>query len=1122
MKKRILACLLTVVMLVCALPLSAYAQVTPLNSESGGQGAEAPALDADENENEYEYAALYSALMACTTLEEAHALVEAYTDAELEAFLASLTEAENDALDAHMNALLDAAEDDGSLEYISSTTVNFTDAAPLLDPVVGETPTRGATAQDANPDNGLELVKTAVPNGDGTYTITVEVYTKGTVSEVTRYTPTDIVLVLDQSGSMGDDFNTYGYRPYSASTNSTHYGRRHNGGSGNLYHLLDDGTYVAVNVEREGIDHEPYSDTTTNSQYYNNSAGLYQLVDGAYLQVTVERTSSNGTYTYTFADGSTVTSRGRNGVPDFGAHGPLYYASDYSYTYSYTSNGVTTTIGVSDGESTTCPYVFYERYVTGTTTRLAALKSAVESFANSVAAQAAGVDGELGTDDDVAHRIAVVGFASGGTWGTYNASRYENTELFVGATQYTYNAGSSNNPNNASSAQSHYDDAFQAMNTTGGAGNVAASINALGAYGGTFVDYGIEMANGIFAAHPVDEGETRNRVVVVFTDGTPGTGDWDDDYAVDSADTAITNAGIAKTTYGATVYTVGIFDGADATSAGDQNGTDVQRNNWFMQTLSSNNGTPQSPSYYLSAGDSDALSAVFQSISEQISTPTIELDSSTEVRDIVSDFFALEPGVSASAVTLYTADANANSLSHDSWEDRVIATDLTPNIDGKTVSVTGFDFDANFVSSTARPEPGSESGERTFYGRKLIIELRVRAEPGFLGGYNVPTNREGSGVYNSNGDLIEAFINPLVDVLPIPSFTVTAIDKNVYLFGGLTSAQLLAGATAVTENGITLKLDEAGWGLEPWQYAYVDIAMTLTEESYTGLAKDTTYSVTLNISPLNGTEADTETGTDTADIHVFKPELTFADSEVWYGGAAPANYDANYRGVAWKHGSTLDTQVTMIGEKPQLTLEYAEAVAGVYNGGYVVTREDIPVNVTVKQGGIDIADHLLPFVHASCTHPGCEGAANSGAFVLHVNTATLTIDKNMAEGSSLMDANQSFIFTVEYGAQNGLAAFTLDVVVNGTGSQTITGLPLGVYAVSENGDWSWRYTASSTDTDPELTAANSVQTATFTNTLTETKWLTDDFSVENVFGRPVSSTDMPDAVLPGKEDEHDE
>lgn len=106
-------------------------------------------------------------------------------------------------------------------------------------------------------DKGVVTSKTAAKNADGTYTITLEAYATGSkvISEIQKDVPTDIVLVLDQSGSMTDDMGTVKYEKYSEknSTNTKNYDRRHNSGSANLWYPLSDGTYVPVNVEKSKV-----------------------------------------------------------------------------------------------------------------------------------------------------------------------------------------------------------------------------------------------------------------------------------------------------------------------------------------------------------------------------------------------------------------------------------------------------------------------------------------------------------------------------------------------------------------------------------------------------------------------------------------------------------------------------------------------------------------------------------------------------------------------------------------------------------------------------------------------------------------------------------------------------
>lgn len=59
-------------------------------------------------------------------------------------------------------------------------------------------------------NDGVVTTKTATPNEDGSYKIRLESYVTGatTTTTVTEDVPTDIVLVLDQSGSMAYDFTS--------------------------------------------------------------------------------------------------------------------------------------------------------------------------------------------------------------------------------------------------------------------------------------------------------------------------------------------------------------------------------------------------------------------------------------------------------------------------------------------------------------------------------------------------------------------------------------------------------------------------------------------------------------------------------------------------------------------------------------------------------------------------------------------------------------------------------------------------------------------------------------------------------------------------------------------------
>ena len=963
-------------------------------------------------------------------------------------------------------------------------------------------------ANDNASSKGMEISKTATANSDGTYTVTLEAYATGSkiISEVKKDIPTDIVLVLDQSGSMDDPIGTVGFEPYEDESyngyvyayhtrNQDHYENRHNGGDANLWYKADDGKYYSVSVTvKQNVTYTEIATSRTNSYYYNNTNNLYAKIDDKYLKVTVTRTGNMGnrTYTYTLPDGTEIAKEnGNNASPKFtGIDGEnLFLASvDDSqnfYTYTYTdANGDLQTIDTSTGANTTFSTTLYQRVVNTNAgdSRLNALKTAVTTFADSVAEKAKGEDGVLGTTDDVNHRIAVVGYASRAD----SSNPWINTEVFIGAKQYNYNVD----------ASSYYGSAFQNMDTTQGQENVTASIGALDANGATYTNYGLEMANGILDENPVQDGKARNRVIILFTDGYPGRNA--DDFNAAAADSALTQATIAKND-GVSVYSVGIFSGADATSAGNKNGTNIQAANWFMQQVSSNNGTPQSPSYYLSAGDAGTLNNIFQQISNQIESggSSTTLGSQTVIKDIISPAFELPAGATADSITLETyACTGKDSDGNYTWSNNNNTKGATATVSGGQVSVTSFDFAENYVGTV------TENGNVTYRGNKLVISFTVTPKSGFLGGNNVYTNTS-AGVYENSSatETVLTFDRPRVNV-PIQDVTVTAADKNVYLLGSVTGAQLKDGAT-VDVGGVELDLSATDYGLADWQTEYVNITVEIKDkdgnaitDKLSDLKDDTTYSISVTVKPKetakatsSGTEAVAKSGANNpaAKINVFKPTVTVQDSDVYYGAAAPTDFSGNKVGdVVWTHGDTLSTAVTMLGTAPTLDLSGTPDSAKIADGK-INTKQDIAVDATVKIGTIDVTDKTT-FVHTNCSGKTCT-VPEGKEFLLHVKTCQLTVTKN---GGA---ADEPYVFTVK---KDG-TKYT-EVTVVGNGSETIYELPVGTYTIEEDTGWSWRYSADD-DSRVILSAGNPTGSITCTNRMEKFYWLNGFSEVEtNIFG----------------------
>lgn len=1022
-----------------------------------------------------------------------------------------------------------------------------------------ETPTAGdqpVTLAEETPEEtpgdatkGMEINKTAKLNDDGTYQITLEAYATGekTVTTVKKDVPTDIVLVIDQSGSMSYSIDKTGYYAYSGDNrkNSYLYAQRHNNdGNENLWYNKgtdEDPEYVSVSViltlnpDYDGGHDESWG----HDNFYGNRNNLFALVNGEYQKVSVVETGRFIVaieYEYRLPGGTVIATAslsldgwsldGISNTDD----GKLYIRtldeSKSVYDYYYMVDDVQTKICTSTGADTlVTEKTFYAKLSAGdgTEPRLDALMRAAQQFANNVNTKAMGADGEYGTADDINHRIAVVGFSS-------NESRFNNTELLTGVTITTgttnygtdpvddnsnlcyYPTGyAKNGVQYGSITDDQYKKALQSMNTEAGKGNVDTAIAALTAHGGTQTNHGIDMANEIFKNNPLKEGEKRNRVIVLFTDGIP-TGN-SSTYSSTVATNAINNATTAKNTYGATVYAIGLFEGANATSAGStgDGASDASRGNYVCQQISSNNGTPPeegAPSYYLTAGDSGSLNTIFQQISGQIQNDptTTTLDENAVIKDIIAPQFQLPAGATAANITLETyAYTAANTWTKN---DTAMGATATVNATTGNVDVTGFDFAENWCGTE------TSDGNATYRGNKLVIKFNVQTKPGFLGGNDVYTNTS-AGVYE-NADATEpvlTFPKPTVNV-PIGAVAVTAADKNVYLLGSLTAEQIKSGATA-TCGGVSLNLAaDNNYGLEPWQTDYVNITVTYKDASgntitnVSDLKDDTTYTVAVTVTPktvtpvsTQGETATTQTNSAAGNIKVFKPELTFKDSTVYYGDNAPTDYSGNKTGEVWKHGETTstDTGVTMTGTAPTLALTYTPA-NGVKDGKIAV-KTDIPVDVTVKIGEGDAATDVTnktTFNHTKCNTN--EANPTDGKFWLHVNTCSLTITKaagidTKTEEKVSFGTNESFVFNV-YKDNNLYTQLT----ITGTGSVIIKELPVGNYTVAEDTSWSWRYNPTITGSG-NLTAASPTGTITCTNNLTTKQWL-NGFSaiVKNVFG----------------------
>ncbi|MBE6572878.1 MAG: hypothetical protein E7652_00620 [Ruminococcaceae bacterium] len=130
--------------------------------------------------------------------------------------------------------------------------------------------------------------------------------------------------------------------------------------------------------------------------------------------------------------------------------------------------------------------------------------------------------------------------------------------------------------------------------------------------------------------------------------------------------------------------------------------------------------------------------------------------------------------------------------------------------------------------------------------------------------------------------------------------------------------------------------------------------------------------------------------------------------------------------------------------------------------------------------------------------------------ILAIQLGNLTIKKTVIKNGGIPDEDQAFIFDV-VGTSTATKSINMTVIVYGNGSVTINDLPVGNYKVSERTDWSWRYAKASvkvsvngasavTATSRTVTVkAKETANISFTNTLTNKKWLSDTCYAVNKF-----------------------
>ena len=564
------------------------------------------------------------------------------------------------------------------------------------------------------------------PFNDGTYWIKLESFATGNATVKMEDAPADIVLVLDVSGSMNNQYSTTAaYVPYMSNT----YQNLNN----QARYIWYEGQYRRVYVDR-------LKDRWGNNIWFTQ--GGYGW---AYFNV--------GTTTY-YLDGDQITTGDHpvwTGPGDFGNNTVLW--DDYLYRYETSVS------------------------------RLSALKNAVFTFIDEIQ------DNDLYAKDEEGHKTRRTDEAGNPTrLGNrvsivkYAMNQYASTNHLIEGND-TYRYGNDNV--NYSQLVKNYKYVDES-----GVAELKKSIAGLNYGGATAADFGMTITNEVLAqAPPTDRPAKASKTVVLFTDGEPNhERNFDESVAnatISQGNTAKTTNEAKVFTVG--VFTnetddIKTYMGRtssnykDATSMTNSEATEVSTS-YYKNAVNGNLTDVFAQIAQQSGGSQSALSTATSTV--DVVSNSFKLPDNVDADNIsqyVKVFTAKLTNIKSDGTYEWATEVLA-PWSDDTYNiyneagqvietkdvDNAIEISLKEGTDN-TVKVLNFDYSNNWCG----PIVDEITHTTTYQGHKIIIMIPIKMNPDAVGGPNVDTNGSGSGIFINDTDEHPTidFISPTVS-LPV-------------------------------------------------------------------------------------------------------------------------------------------------------------------------------------------------------------------------------------------------------------------------------------------------------------------------------------------------------------------
>lgn len=516
--------------------------------------------------------------------------------------------------------------------------------------------------------------------------------------------------------------------------------------------------------------------------------------------------------------------------------------------------------------------------------------------------------------------------------------------------------------------------------------------------------------------------------------------------------------------------------------------------------------------YYLSADNEEDLNTIFTQIAENTASPNIEINQTAIINDIIAPQFTLASG-DLTSIKIQTADCTGYDDVKKEYtfsKNLVDLNGITPTIDGRKVSITGFDFSKNFVTKIPKIEGSDDRG------RKLVITVKLKRNPDFFGGNKIETNGEGSGInyivkneYDEDEEKFVPFNIPSLN-MDIKLKEIELKEEKIYIYNPFELEKAVNFNSGDSKNKVLFKPDGINNKYVDIDYIIYEIdgkAITpliynipsgkkVNEGSWKNGKKHigidaALYSLKVKLTPSiemeNGVEAVEKLLS--GSLKVYKPLIEKQNSKIYKGEETDLNANVKFN-HKWKNAEeVIDVKKIsneISGNEPSISFSFDGFTNTVIKP---LKTSDYSFKV-YQSNNKNEKDELLPLnlkdYFATDLSP-----LEKNNFKIDVVSAVIEIIKeveNYREGDI-------FKFKLISGEK------VLNFFIKGSGSIKIKDLAIGDYRIVEDSSWSWRYENITDIADVSIQAKNEdmIKTINFKSKFNNDKWLDFNNLSNNLF-----------------------